>query len=179
MRTWKITISPKRKKDAVLCNYMADTTTDARCMYNAANFYIRNTMTGIKKSPELRTSNETEVLHYVFTGIQKANEEADARYARQLGRCREAGGMSGAVKASRLYVKRFSYPTTDHWFLSYETLDAIFKYTDHPVYKRMNSQVNQNAIRKVVKTWKSYFALSKDYAVPHRSIRHARIFRDI
>ena len=165
MRTWKITISPKRKKDAVLCNYMADTTTDARCMYNAANFYIRNTMTGIKKSPELRTSNETEVLHYVFTGIQKANEEADARYVRQLGRCREAGGMSGAVKASRLYVKRFSYPTTDHWFLSYETLDAIFKYTDHPVYKRMNSQVNQNAIRKVVKTWKSYFALSKDYAV--------------
>mgnify|MGYP000650635412 CR=1 FL=1 len=83
MRTWKITISPKHKKDAVLCEYMADTTTDARCMYNTANFYIRNTMTGIKKSPELRTSNEIEVLHYVFTGIQKANEmPGDRRHVR-------------------------------------------------------------------------------------------------
>lgn len=31
-------------------------------------------MTGLKKSPEERTPLETEVLHYVFTGIQKANE---------------------------------------------------------------------------------------------------------
>lgn len=164
MRTWKITISPKHKKDAVLCDYMADTTTDARCMYNASNFYIRNTMTGIKKSPELRSANETEVLHYVFTGIQKANAEADQRLQKQLHKCRVTGGMSGAVKASKLYVKHFSYPTPDHWFLSYETLDAIFKHTGHPIYARMSSQVNQNAIRKAVKTWKSYFALCKDYA---------------
>ena len=68
MRTWKINIQPT--KDAVLCDYFAENTTAAKCMYNAANFYIRNTMTGIRKSPEERTACETEVLHYVFTGIQ-------------------------------------------------------------------------------------------------------------
>lgn len=71
MRTWKIMIRPN--KDAVLCRYFEENTTAAKCMYNAANFYIRNTMTGIRKSPEERTAHETEVLHYVFTGIQKAN----------------------------------------------------------------------------------------------------------
>lgn len=67
-------------KDAVFGPYFAANTTDARCMYNTANFYIRNTMTGIRKSPEERTANETEVLHYVFTGIQKANERAEKRW---------------------------------------------------------------------------------------------------
>lgn len=60
MRTWKIMIRPD--KDAVLCRYFEENTTAAKCMYNAANFYIRNTMTGIRKSPEERTSHETEVL---------------------------------------------------------------------------------------------------------------------
>lgn len=49
--------------------------------------------------------------------------------------------------------------------MSYETLGAIFKHIMHPVYQRMNSQVNQNAIRKTVKAWKSYFKLCQDYAV--------------
>ena len=83
MRTWKIMIRPD--KDAVLCRYFEENTTAAKCMYNAANFYIRNTMTGIRKSPEERTSHETEVLHYVFTGIQKANaHQLDALNERHL-----------------------------------------------------------------------------------------------
>lgn len=71
MRTWKINIQPT--KDAVLCDYFAENTTAAKCMYNVANFYIRNTMTGIRKSPEERTACETEVLHYIFTGIGVSN----------------------------------------------------------------------------------------------------------
>ena len=69
MRTWKIMIKPD--KDAVLCRYFKENTTAAKCMYNAANFYIRNTMTGIRKSPEERTAHETEVLHYVLLGFRK------------------------------------------------------------------------------------------------------------
>lgn len=82
MRTWKINIQPT--KDAVLCDYFAENTTAAKCMYNVANFYIRNTMTGIRKSPEERTACETEVLHYVFTGIQKANLHARENYEKKL-----------------------------------------------------------------------------------------------
>jgi len=163
MRTWKIMIRPD--KDAVLCRYFEENTTAAKCMYNAANFYIRNTMTGIRKSPEERTSHETEVLHYVFTGIQKANAHSYEVYCKKQEGYKKTGGMAGAVAMSKLKYKVVPYPTRDEWFLSYTVLDAIFKYTDHPTYRRMNSQVNQNAIKKTVKSWKSYFQLQKDYAV--------------
>ena len=163
MRTWKINIQPT--KDAVLCDYFAENTTAAKCMYNVANFYIRNTMTEIRKSPEERTAHETEVLHYVFTGIQKANAHSYEVYCKKRERYKKTGGMAGAVAMSKLKYKVFPYPTRDEWFLSYTVLDAIFKYTDHPTYRRMNSQVNQNAIKKSVKSWKSYFQLQKDYAI--------------
>lgn len=163
MRTWKIMIRPD--KDAVLCRYFEENTTAAKCMYNAANFYIRNTMTGIRKSPEERTAHETEVLHYVFTGIQKANAHSYEVYCKKQKRYKKIGGMAGAVAMSKLKYKVIPYPTRDEWFLSYTVLDAIFKYTDHPTYRRMNSQVNQNAIKKTVKSWKSYFQLQKDYAI--------------
>ncbi|MFR7486449.1 RNA-guided endonuclease InsQ/TnpB family protein [Anaerobutyricum hallii] len=163
MRTWKIMIRPD--KDAVLCRYFEENTTAAKCMYNAANFYIRNTMTGIRKSPEERTAHETEVLHYVFTGIQKANAHSYEVYCKKRERYKKTGGMAGAVAMSKLKYKVVPYPTRDEWFLSYTVLDAIFKYTDHPTYRRMNSQVNQNAIKKTVKSWKSYFQLQKDYAI--------------
>ena len=150
MRTWKIMIRPD--KDAVLCRYFEENTTAAKCMYNAANFYIRNTMTGIRKSPEERTAHETEVLHYVFTGIQKANAHSYEVYCKKRERYKKTGGMAGAVAMSKLKYKVVPYPTRDEWFLSYTVLDAIFKY-------------NQNAIKKTVKSWKSYFQLQKDYAI--------------
>lgn len=163
MRTWKIMIRPD--KDAVLCRYFEENTTAAKCMYNAANFYIRNTMTGIRKSPEERTAHETEVLHYVFTGIQKANAHSYEVYCKKQEGYKKIGGMAGAVAMSKLKYKVVPYPTRDEWFLSYTVLDAIFKYTDHPTYRRMNSQVNQNAIKKTVKSWKSYFQSRKDYVI--------------
>ena len=49
MRTFKIIISPtKNKKNAAFCQYFKTNTADSKCMYNTANFYIRNTMTGLK-----------------------------------------------------------------------------------------------------------------------------------
>ena len=48
-------------------------------MRNTANFYIRNVMTGLRKSPEERTANETEVLHFCFTGIHMSREKATAK----------------------------------------------------------------------------------------------------
>ena len=154
-----------KNKSSVFWKYFTENTTDTRCMRNTANFYIRNTMTGMRKSPEERTSLETEVLHDVFTGIQKANREAEERFLSKWESLVKTGGMKSAVQRSKLVQTVFSYPTKDKWFLSYETLDAIFKETNHPVYRRMNSQVNQNAIRKTVKAWIGYFESMKEYAV--------------
>lgn len=215
MRTWKMTKNPKDKKDAVLCQYFLTNTTDAKCMYNTANFYIRNTMTGIQKSPEERTANETEVLRCVFNGILKANVLVDEKYDAAMDEYNKAKELYDEAveerkKAAEQYQeikipvdtgnasagtdaktsadetedaasgpsgkeaklvepekpkdpKYFKYPTPKKWFLSYETLDAIFKLMENPVYCRMNSQVNQNAIRKLAKTWKAYFAALADY----------------
>lgn len=211
MHTWKMTKNPKDKKDAVLCQYFLTNTTDARCMYNTANFYIRNTMTGIQKSPEERTANETEVLRCVFNGILKANVLADEKYdaamdeynkAKELydkaveERKKASGQQETDAAVAEASVstdgetdtvsspsdetssdkeeeliepekpkdpKYFDYPTPKKWFLSYETLDAIFKLMKNLVYCRMNSQVNQNTIRKLTKTWKAYFVTLADF----------------
>lgn len=141
MRTWRMTFNPKKQKDSVFCQYFLTNTTDARRMYNTANFYIRNTMTGIKKSPELRTPNEVEVLHDVFTGIQKANKAKDSKYQKDLEKYNK-----GLLDKQPKKPKHFPYPTTKEWFLTYNVLDAVFKYTHNEVYYSMNSQLNQNAI---------------------------------
>ena len=124
-------------------------------------------MTGLKKSPEERTHLETEVLHYVFTGIQKANEVIGQKNMKKKFtelKLAEVGGMDSAVIAfSIVSHEPFQYPTEEKWFLSYGTLDAIFKFTDNPVYRRMNSHINQNAIRKAVAAWQGYFESLKAY----------------
>ena len=61
------------RKDSKPGRYFSDICCRSKALRNTTNFYIRNTYTGIMKSPEERTHNETEVLHYVFTGIQKYN----------------------------------------------------------------------------------------------------------
>lgn len=67
MRTWGYNVN----KSSALWECFSRNTADTRCMRNTANFYIRNVMTGLRKSPEERTHAETEVLHEVFTGIQR------------------------------------------------------------------------------------------------------------
>lgn len=48
MRTWEFHFKDKR---SVLWAYFSRNTADTRAMRNVANFYIRNTMTGLCKSP--------------------------------------------------------------------------------------------------------------------------------
>ena len=152
----------KNKQNAALCQYFQASTADSKCMYNTANFYIRNTMTGLKKSPEERMHSEIEVLHYVFTGIQRYND-IKIKEIETL-KLRSVGGLNcERIIRDILFKKLIQYPTREKWFLPYETLDAIFKLTGNPVYKRMNSQVNQNAIRKVIAAWNGYFKSLKQY----------------
>ena len=154
-----------RPDSSAISEYFRANMTDSRAMRNEANFYIRNTMTGIQKSPEERNANEIEVLHYVFTGIQKANLKAQERRDKILEEarlCEDAGKKAELFKKAGK-VALFSYPTAEHWYLGYNVLNAIFLYTENPVYKRMVSQVNQNALRKTDKSWIAYFKSLADY----------------
>lgn len=152
------------KQKSALRDYFTRVTTDTRCMRNTACFYIRNTMTGLSKSPEERTHLETEVLHDVFTSIHAANTEVHVKIRTVLEYGQTHGGLKAAVTASQAVKRKlFRFPSREKWFLSYETLDLIFKRTDNPVYRRMPSQVNQNAIRKTVAAWESWINSLKDW----------------
>lgn len=152
------------KQKSALRDYFTRITADTRCMRNTACFYIRNTMTGLSKSPEERTRLETEVLHDVFTSIHAANTEVRAKIRVALEYGQTHGGLKAAVSAFKAVQKKlFRFPDREKWLLSYEVLDLIFKRTDNPVYRRMTSQVNQNAIRKTAAAWISWLKSLKDW----------------
>lgn len=119
-----------------------DITNKAKNMFNVANFYIRNTMTGLKKDEASLTANETEVLNVVSESIKALN----VKYADK--------GKS----------KQFTIPSTDKWFLGYNTLDGIFKVSENVDYRATHVHVSQHAIKECVESWKSYFKLNKLYA---------------
>ena len=134
----------------------------AKNLRNAANFIIRNLRTGLKKDPDTRTANENEVLETVRIGIEMANEkllkDVD-RLTKQLQKL-PADDPARTKIQKRIENKQKNHPsmpTSDHWMLTYETLDAVMKNTKNPDYYAMPSQVNQQVLRKVLKDWKSYF----------------------
>ena len=153
------------KKDTAAGMYFADICRRSKAMRNTTNFYIRNTYTGIVKSPEERTHNETEVLHYVFTGIQKYNAHKLVLFKKDIWKARLTGGLCGHTAVYRA-IKRAEpvpYPSRKDRMLTYEVLDAVFKFTENPVYYSLPAQVNQNAMRKTFKSWKGYFSSLKDW----------------
>lgn len=161
MKTRVIDIKNKSR----YASYFHEVTMHTKALRNTANFYIRNTRSGLSKSPEERTANEVEVLHNVFTGIQKANEDAVIRLEKKIRQAEYEEGLTGhamMIKAMKKF-KLFSYPTRENWMLSYYQLDAIFKCTNNPVYYALPAQVNQQAIKKTVSSWKGYFKSLNDW----------------
>ena len=79
MRTFQMMIDPtKNKKDAAFCQYFKTNTADSKCMYNTANFYIRNTMTGIKKSPEAVSYTHLDVYKRQTVNDNIDSDESDS-----------------------------------------------------------------------------------------------------
>ena len=136
-----INIKPKHS----LFEFCETVTNVSKNMYNVANFYIRNTMTGLSKETNQRTSNETEVLRIVQDGINAHNEKALNK---------QSSGKKAVL---------FEMPTKEHWFLNYYILDAIFKESDNVDYRSHHAHITQNAIRECVQAWSSYFELKKMY----------------
>lgn len=60
-------------------------------------------------------------------------------------------------------IKEFVCPTKEHWMLSYEELNAVLYFSNNHDYFALPSQANQQILRKVVKSWKSYFMALKAY----------------
>ena len=136
------------KCDTPFFEFCSDITNKAKNMFNVSNFYIRNTMTGIKKDDKEITDNEKEVLDIVSEAIAAANKKNETK------------GKS----------KQFKLPTEKKWFLGYNTLDAIFKESNNVDYRATHIHVAQNVIKECVKAWKSYFSLLKIYNKDNKTL---------
>lgn len=164
-------------RNKTVYGYLSELSHKSKALYNHAQFYIRNVQSGLKKSPEERTANETEVLHYVFTGLQKANRTKESKFRKKL--MKSLGchwKMAMLLKQGEL----FKYPSSESPYLDYNRLDAVFKENDDPVYYNLPAQANQQVLRKVFLTWKSFYKAlaaykrdpSKFKAVPSRPGYH-------
>lgn len=157
-----IRITTKQKCPAAA--YLKRNTAGTRAVRNTALFFQRNVMTGLRKSPEERTHNETEVLHYVFTGIQKANALKEARMHKKLASLASSGlaGRTGVKKALK-EAEPFPYPTARKWLLSYEQLEAILRLSGNQAYRECVAKVAQKAVKMTVESMTSWLKSLKDW----------------
>lgn len=159
MHTRSIFISPR---DRALSAYFDGQTRKAKCLRNAANFIIRNLRTGLSKDPGARTENETSVIRTVREGIEKYNAHLHDRTRKNVVKAGRMGcpALRREAIVHEAYEKdkaEFRCPDKGRWMLSYEELDAVMKHTRNPDYYAMPSQANQQTLKKVTQSWKSYF----------------------
>ena len=131
-----------------LFSYFDRLTAGAKCMYNVANFHIRQLMTGLKKKPSERTPNEQSVIDKVAKYLPLINDGIAER-----NRKRAANGKK--------LTKPFAMPTAKKSFVGKNFLVAIFAMDNDPDYRSLYSQAAQNTVGECVEAWKSFFALKK------------------
>ena len=144
----------------------------AKNLQNTANFYIRNLRTGLSKEPAKRSANESEVIRITEGSIRKYNRNKRLAFQKKIvsaGKSLFKGKISALAAASRVTgslskLRDMSCPDKDHWMLSYEQLNAVLYWSGNRDYFAMPSQVNQQVLRKVIKSWKGYFESVRSYA---------------
>ena len=140
MHTISIFVDQNRMPE--LASYFECQTHLAKNLRNSANFILRNLRTGLKKDPDNRTANENEVIETVRIGIEMANEKLQKdvdRLTKQL-QSLPASDPARTKIQKRIENKQKNHPvmpTSDHWMLTYETLDAVMKNTKNPDYYAM------------------------------------------
>ena len=137
------------RKNSLLYQYCKELSHNYKNMYNVANFYIRQVMTGVKKSVSERQSNEKEALDIIERYLPKYNDIRRQIYIKKNGS--DAG------------FKEVLFPTEDKWFLNAYTLDAVFKLLANPDYQSLPAQVNTAAISECCASWSDYFKALKKY----------------
>ncbi len=133
-------------------------------MFNTANFYIRNLMTGLAKQPDERTPNENFVISSVNDAIPDINKLLMDKYERKVQKIindKQLSGRDKTAKADKVRCRQFEPLTKEKWFAGYALLDAVFRYSGNEDYASFHSHVIQAAIRACTEAWTSYFELIK------------------
>ena len=140
----------------------------SKCLYNVTDYYIRNIMTGIQKDISKRTPNEQAVIEAVEQALPAYERTRLKTLKKRIDKIKKDDSLSLAEKQQKIDklkddYKPASLPTADKWFLSYNMLDAVFKYHNNPDYLSVPSHVNQQTMKDCYEAWKSYFKSVKDW----------------
>ena len=136
-------------------------------MLNVTNFYIRNLMTGLKKSPSERTENEVKVIEAVNGSISGINAALKEKHDLKVKNIISRGKYDGEVlkkQLSSVKCLQFEELTPEKWFPGYSLLDAVFKYTNDKNYRSHHSHVIQHSVQQRCDDWKGYFESLKSYS---------------
>ena len=139
--------------------YLHSCMENSRALRNTVNFWIRNTMTGLKKTENERTELEKEVLATVFSSLHAANEKKLEKFCHVVRKSliQTDKTMKRHALIFKALSRPFGLPDKEHCFLDYYQLDAISKQSHNEAYYNLPAQSNQKAIRKTAESWKGYF----------------------
>ena len=125
-----------KKSNKELYKYCFNLAINYKALYNHTLFFIRNLFTALKKPNEERFHNEVFVCHHIFNSIGHINTNKK---------------------------KNIKYPNFHSPFISYNSLDNIFKDMKDEFYYSLPSQCNQQAMKAVYTNMDSYFKALKEY----------------
>lgn len=150
----------KVKKGHRLYPYFDDLTFKAKNLYNIANFYTRQCLTGVKKNDSNITPNETEAIDLVNKAIPKLNQLTKEYYAKRIAK--------EALKEKPNKVKEpaeYQLIAEGNSFLGYNLLEGILKVINNADYNSLPGQVNQQVLKLLMRDWRSFFESLKDYKI--------------
>lgn len=116
-----------------------------------------------------QTSNENEVIRITMEAIDRYNSHKQELFSNAVRWAKKLAGKGKNLAASALVRNcllkldtHMDYPD-EELVLSYEQLNAVLQWSKNKDYYALPAQVNQQVLRKAIKSWKVYFASLKDY----------------
>lgn len=132
----------------------------AKNLYNAANFYVRQLFSGLRKEASQRQTLEAEVISTLERHLPAMNDVK----LRQTEKRRAKEALKSAADRKEIPdAVLFEMPTAEKPYLSYGMLDALFKAMKQVDYTALPGQVNQKVLRAVMQDWTSFFAALRQY----------------
>lgn len=147
------------KKGHRFYNYCHHMTFLAKNLYNATNFHIRQIFTAFGDEKKLQPLQQ-EIIDLIDQHLPQMNEiKINAVEKKREKELRKPKDQRKEIKDAIL----FKPLSSQNKFVRYEFLDGLFKVSKNEDYLALPGQVNQQVMKMVLQSWKSFFASLRDY----------------
>ena len=142
--------------------------TEARKLYNSANYMIRNLRSAMYKASTNKqlSQKEEELLLRFRINLLTLQENDGIRFKKIIASALKKGGLKAhAIIHKNAYKESITEITYGNmaFIYSYEFLDKYMKDTNNIHYRTLPAQVNQQVLRKLARDWKAYFNACRSY----------------